>query len=445
MRNRTWGSGFAALCVGQFLAHQTSLAFSALIPILTMEWSLSASQSGVILGGFQLGTLGAYVAVGFLLDRMRSKPIMAWSAALAGAGDILFALAARDFTSGFALRLLVGVLYGGLYLPALKQIADTVPPDRRGLATGIYIGAIVVAYAAPLYYVGVLAPRIGWRAAMAAIGALELLGALVIAWKVPSLALPPMVGPANLSRYLGDVLRNASARRVIAAYTGHNWELFGMWGWLAPFMVASLSARGQAGALAWGGALAAVVIGLGGSVGAVAGGRLSDRFGRARAATLILSVSLLCSGAFGWLFSAPLALMIGVGMLYGVVSLADSPSYSAALMEVVPARSLGGAFSIQMLLGWTATAVAPAAFGLVLDLTKAAGASQAAQWGWAFALMALGPVVGVIALRPLRVRASAEHRKLSEGDSGRPEIASPRGGQGEYGLAAKSEDGKGTG
>ncbi len=210
-----------------------------------MEWSLSASQSGVILGGFQLGTLGAYVAVGFLLDRMRSKPIMAWSAALAGAGDILFALAARDFTSGFALRLLVGVLYGGLYLPALKQIADTVPPDRRGLATGIYIGAIVVAYAAPLYYVGVLAPRIGWRAAMAAIGALELLGALVIAWKVPSLALPPMVGPANLSRYLGDVLRNASARRVIAAYTGHNWELFGMWGWLAPFMVASLSARGR--------------------------------------------------------------------------------------------------------------------------------------------------------------------------------------------------------
>jgi len=296
-----------------------------------------------------------------------------------------------------------------------------------------------------LYYVGVLAPRIGWRAAMAAIGALELLGALVIAWKVPSVALPPMVGPANLSRYLRDVLRNASARRVIAAYTGHNWELFGMWGWLAPFMVASLSARGQAGALAWGGALAAVVIGLGGSVGAVAGGRLSDRFGRARAATLILSVSLLCSGAFGWLFSAPLALMIGVGMLYGVVSLADSPSYSAALMEVVPARSLGGAFSIQMLLGWTATAVAPAAFGLVLDLTKAAGASQAAQWGWAFALMALGPVVGVIALRPLRVRASAEHRKLSEGDSGRPKIASPRGGQGEYGLAAKSEDGKGTG
>lgn len=400
MRNRTWGSGFAALCVGQFLAHQTSLAFSALIPILTVEWSLSASQSGVILGGFQLGTLAAYVAVGFLLDRMRSKPIMAWSAALAGAGDILFALGARDFASGFALRLLVGVLYGGLYLPALKQIADTVPPGRRGMATGIYIGAIVVAYAAPLYYVGVLAPRIGWRAAMAAIGALELLGALVIAWKVPSLALPPMVGPANLSRYLRDVLRNASARRVIVAYTGHNWELFGMWGWLAPFMVASLTARGSArsDALAWGGLLAAAAVGLGGSIGAVAGGRFSDRLGRARAATVILSVSLLCSAVFGWLFTAPLVLMVGVSLLYGIVSLADSPSYAAALMEVVPPRSLGGAFSLQMLSGWTATAVAPAAFGLILDLSKAAQAGPAAQWGWAFGLLALGPMAGIIAL-----------------------------------------------
>jgi MFS family permease len=167
-------------------------------------------------------------------------------------------------------------------------------------------------------------------------------------------------------------------------------------------------ARGsaQSEALAWGGLLAAAAVGLGGSIGAIAGGRLSDRRGRARAATLILGMSLACSLAFGWLFSAPMALMIVVGTLYGIVSLADSPSYSAALMEVVPARSLGGAFSLQMLLGWSATVVAPAAFGVVLDVTKAAHASQTAQWGWAFALMALGPLLGVIALGPLRHGAS---------------------------------------
>ncbi len=385
-----------------------------LIPIVTPEWRLSAGQAGLILGVFQLGTLAAYVTVGVLLDRVRSKPIMAWSAALVGIGDLLFAIGARDFTSGFLLRLLVGILIGGLYLPALKQIAETTSAARRGTATGTYMATIVAAHAAPLFYIGALAPLVGWRATMAGIGVLEVLGALVIAWKVPGVFLPPVTRPSALSAYIGDVLKNVPARRVILAYTGHNWELFGLWGWLAPFMVASLAAHGVAGrdALARGGLLAAVAIGFGGALGAVTGGRLSDRVGRARAATLMLSVSLMCSLGFGWLFSAPVAVIAGVALLYGIVSLADSPSYAATLMEVVPARSLGGAFSVQMLFGWAATAVAPAAFGMMLDLGRATQASPMVQWGWAFALLALGPLAGILALGPLRARRRTDLRTL---------------------------------
>jgi len=301
-----WNGGFGALCLGQFLAHQTSLTFSVLIPLLATEWTLRASQAGLILGGFQLGTLGAYLIVGFLLDRIRSKPIMAWSAFLVGAGDILFAAAARDFASGFALRLLVGVMIGGLYLPALKHIADTIPPWKRGAATGIYIAVIVAAYAAPLFYIGVLAPRVGWRPTMVGVGVLEMLGALVLAWKVPSIPAPARVS-AGARRYLTDVLRNDRARRTIVAYTGHNWELFGMWGWLAPFMVAALTARGasSSAALSWGGLLAASAIGLGGGIGAIFGGRISDQLGRARAAMIILALSLICSLGFGCCCAPP--------------------------------------------------------------------------------------------------------------------------------------------
>jgi MFS family permease len=404
------------------LAHQTSLTFSALIPILRSEWRLSAGQAGVILGVFQLGTLATYVGVGFLLDRMRSKPIMVTSAVLVGLGDLLFAAGARDFASGAALRLLVGIVLGGLYLPALKQIADTVPLDRRGTATGIYIAMVVIAYAIPLYYVGLLAPRIGWRATLAAVGALEILGALVMAAQVPSVSPAtnlPRLGP---SRYVGDILSNRPARRVIIAYTGHNWELFGMWGWMTPFMVATLLARGSSrdDALAWGGMLAAGAIGLGGAIGALVGGRLSDRLGRAHTATLMLSVSLLCSIVFGWLFRAPVALLVGVAVLYGVVALADSPSYSATLMEVVPPHSLGGAFSVQMLSGWTATVLAPPAVGVLLDLTRTARLAPVAQWGSAFALLAVGPLAGLLALRPLRVRRGADLTTVTL-TGGRPE------------------------
>jgi MFS family permease len=407
MVDRRWLAGFTALCVGQFLAHQTALSFSALIPILRNEWRLSGSQTGLILGVFQFGQTGAYVAVGFLLDRLRSKPIMVISSAMVGIGDFLFALGARDFTSGFLLRLLAGALLGGLYLPALKHIAETTPKLQRGIATGIYVGVSVAAYAAPLLYVGLLAPHIGWRATMAAVGLSELLGALVIARNVQDVPLAaPAEERARVSRYIGDVLANPAARNVIIAYTGHNWELFGMWGWMGPFMVASLTARGSPphAALVWGGTLAATVIGLGGIIGAVAGGRLSDRLGRMRAAMLMLGASLPCSLAFGWLFRAPLALVTGVGLLYGIVVLADSPSYSASLMELVPPRSLGGAFSIQMLFGWTATVVAPVAFGGILDLVRATSAEPTRPWGAAFALLALGPLIGLLAIGLLRRR-----------------------------------------
>jgi MFS family permease len=413
---RPWLSGFAALCLGQFLGHQTGLTFSVLIPILSHDWRLSSSQAGAVLGIFQFGQLAAYVLVGFLLDRMRSKPLMVWSAALVGAGDLLFAAIARDFATGFAFRLLEGFLLGGLYVPALKYIADTIPGERRGRATGTFIAVLVAAYAAPLLYVGVLAPHVGWRATMASVGVLELVGALVFASSVSDVPLRAARGAGGFAQYLGDVLRNRPARRLILAYTAHNWELFGMWGWMTPFMVAALAAQGKGPgqALAWGGTLAAVVIGIGGGLGAVTGGRLSDRLGRARAASVMLGVSLLCSLGFGWLLHVPTVLLVAVGLLYGTTALADSPSYSASLMEVVPPRSLGGAFSMQMLFGWSATVVAPVAFGVALDSVKAAGAGPAIPWAVAFGILALGPGVALIALAPLRAGNRADLADRSE-------------------------------
>ncbi len=409
--------GFAALCAGQFLAAQTGFIFAALIPIVGAEWDLSASQAGLILGAFQVGTLAAYVAVGFLLDRVSAKPIMVGSAVLAGVGDMAFAAGAHDFASGLLLRLMVGLFAGGLYLSALRYIASTFPVGRRGSATGIFVGVLVLAHSVPLVYIGTLAPLFGWRPVVAVAAAAALVGALVLATKVPGVPAPThhaghpdapagAGGEAHkgyLARYLGDVLNNRPAKRVIVAYAAHNWELFGMWGWMNAFLVTSLASRGvgHEDALARGGTMAAVAIGVGG-IAAVLGGRLSDRIGRARAASLILGISFLCSASFGWLFAAPLALVVAVGVLYGGAALADSPSYTASLMDLVPSRSLGGAFSLQMLLGWSAAITAPATFGAALDLARSTGLEPMAQWGAAFGLLALGPLVGITALRSLR-------------------------------------------
>lgn len=47
------------------------------------------------------------------------------------------------------LRPLVGVLVREPCLPALRQIAGTIPTAQRGTATGTYMAALVAAYVAP--------------------------------------------------------------------------------------------------------------------------------------------------------------------------------------------------------------------------------------------------------------------------------------------------------
>jgi len=106
-----------------------------------------------------------------------------------------------------------------------------------------------------------------------------------------------------------------------------------------------------------------------------------------------------------------------VGLIYGTVIVADSPSYSASLMELVPPRSLGGAFSLQMLFGWTVTAISPALFGATLDLTKQIqGGNEMIRWGIAYGVLAVAPLLGIAALRPL---ARREH-STSRPESSRP-------------------------
>jgi MFS family permease len=83
---------------------------------------------------------------------------------------------------------------------------------------------------------------------------------------------------------------------------------------------------------------------------------------------------------------------MGIGMIYAFSALGDSPIFSAALTEVVDTAYLGSAFGLRSLLGFGAGAVAPLAFGAILDWSNAMPAGQRlyTTWGWAFSTLGLG-------------------------------------------------------
>jgi MFS family permease len=193
------------------------------------------------------------------------------------------------------------------------------------------------------------------------------------------------------------VLRNPRLVRVIAAYTGHSWELFIVRAWLAAFLAAAFALRGlsptdaSATASQW----AAILLALG-VPGVFVGGWLSDRVGRTRAALLYAIGSGAISIGFGTMLSVPWPALVAVGALYGGLIAADSAVYSTAVTELAPAGRIGSAQAIQAVAGFGIGSLGPVAAGLALDL----GA------GWIGPFFVAG-VVGMASALPLATDARA--------------------------------------
>jgi MFS family permease len=121
-------------------------------------------------------------------------------------------------------------------------------------------------------------------------------------------------------------------------------------------------------------------------------GSLSDRLGRANVILAMAGTSMVCSFLFGWSINWPIALMVAIGIVYAFSALGDSPVFSAALTEVVEPSYLGAALGLRSLVGFGAAALAPLAFGAVLDWTNhpVGGQRDYSTWGWAFVVLGLG-------------------------------------------------------
>jgi MFS family permease len=103
-------------------------------------------------------------------------------------------------------------------------------------------------------------------------------------------------------------------------------------------------------------------------------------------------VSTLCSFAWGWMVAWPAVAVLIVGAIYGFCALGDSPVLSTAVTETVKPAYLGSALALRSLLGFGAGAIAPLAFGAILDATNQAR-TTATQWGWSFVALGVGGVI----------------------------------------------------
>jgi MFS family permease len=396
--DRVW---LAAVCASELGTLLVFSNFSALLPLLQKEWSLSNSEAGLIVSFYQFGYIGAVMILATLTDYIPPRRIYLWSAFWTAAASLAFACWASSFLSAVILRGAVGLGFAGTYMPGMRMVAERFAHGGRGFAMGCYIAAFTLGTSVSLLLTVWANGLWGWRWAFA-LTAMGPLAAGVIGWFVlpRGMAAAPKPDTAGVkTARLGPVLKNRAAIRLITAYGAHTFELMGMRGWIVPFFTASLIASGAA--LADANQRAAFAASAVLAIGALPhpfSGLLSDRFGRALPISVLMLLSASCSIAIGWGLSWSYATLVVIGLLYGILITSESAIVSTGIAEAAEPAYLGRTMALQSTVGFTAGALAPWAVGLVLDWAPRWGASTDGKWIWAFGLLGAVALLGPLAV-----------------------------------------------
>ncbi len=246
------------------------------------------------------------------------------------------------------------------------------------------IGALSIGSALPQLLTAVAV--LPWRGVLLAASGLALLGAVLSA---VLLRPGPVAQPAPPldPRYVVRMFADRPQRLINFGYFGHMWELYALWAWLPAYVAASYAA-GSGGPFTVGVTSFAVI----GAAGCVLGGRAANRLGSARVALAAMLLSSGCAIGSVAVFGAHPAVFVGLLLVWGGAAVADSAQFSAALSEAADPRYVGTALTAQTAIGFLLTVVTIAVLPALADVVG---------WRLAIPILALGPLLGAIAMTRL--------------------------------------------
>jgi len=387
---RRWRT-LGLLALAELLGMSLWFAASAVGPQLGARWNLSVSEIGwltaIVQLGFVIGTAAS--AVLNLADIVPARPLFAASAFI-GAVVNAALLIAPSYPAALVCRFATGFALAGVYPPAMKMIS-TWFRSQRGLAVGTIVGALTVGKAGP-YLIHAIPGAGETPVVLSATVAAFAAGLLVASWyEEGPYPFPPRPFSWGL---LATVFRERRWRLATAGYLGHMFELYSAWTWLPVFVAASAASAGVAAgptrdSISSGVAFAAIAIG---GFGCVWGGRVADRRGREWLVTVSMAASGACALLIGLVFGRSLWFLVPVALAWGFFVIADSAQFSVLVTEAVPPHAVGTALTVQTSLGFLLTMIS---IQLVPPVQAVVG------WRWAFAMLALGPIAGIAAIRRL--------------------------------------------
>jgi MFS family permease len=381
------------LAMSELLGMSLWFAASAVSPQLAERWNLSTTQAAwlttIVQLGFVVGTgMAALFNLADLLPARRYFATTAIAGALANGGLVLV----DRYPQALLLRFLTGLCLAGVYPPAMKM-ASTWFRARRGLAIGTVVGALTIGKATP-YLVHAI-PSTGPNVVILAASSFALIAAALIAafYRDGPYPFPPRPFSWGLVQ---AVFARREWRLATGGYLGHMFELYSFWTWIPAFIAASVAAESARGVTTTASAGLVSLIAFGtiaiGGLGCIWGGLFADRRGREPLVMLAMACSGACALLIPLAFGRSLWLLAPLAWAWGFFVIADSAQFSALVTESVPPHAVGTALTVQTSIGFLLTMVS---IQLIPPLVAAIG------WQFVFPVLAIGPALGIAAIRIL--------------------------------------------
>src|SRR5437868_6525885 len=197
----TFARIYSAFAAAYFLSYLYRTANAVISPDLTRELALNPASLGLLTGAYLLAFGLMQIPAGMLLDRFGPRRVEPALLAVTAIGAIWFGLA--DSLIGLvAARALIGAGVCVCLMAPLKAIAMWYPRERQPSLAGWMMvagGFGALAATAPLEAALHVTT---WRTIFIMLGAVTLIVALGIAWRVPDIARPAHP-PGFASQWLG--------------------------------------------------------------------------------------------------------------------------------------------------------------------------------------------------------------------------------------------------